>query len=248
MRTTSIFVALLQVLTGLTILYAKREENRNINKITHMEIRQSTLHYLIKEPKTTSATRKAIILLHGVGGNEKDLFALADYLPQDFYVISARAPFVMGSERYAWYQVDFSTGKPVYNQQQEKESRQIIKDFITQIKQKYDLKEVYLGGFSQGAIMSYSIGLTDPDSVQGIIALSGRLLEEIKPFAAQKDELKKLKVFIAHGKQDRTLDVTYAREAKNYLLQSGAELTYSEYEAGHQITPEILKALHKWLK
>ncbi|WP_229216994.1 alpha/beta hydrolase [Dyadobacter luteus] len=248
MRATWIFVLLLQALTGLTIIYVKTEEKRKNDNIASMETTQTNLQYLIKEPEKKGIKGKAIILLHGVGSNEKDLFTLADYLPEDFYIISVRAPFPMGAERYAWYQVDFSTGKPVYNTQQEQQSRKMIQDFIVQVKQKYDLEQVYLGGFSQGAIMSFSIGLTDPGSVKGIVALSGRLLEEIKPFAAQKDELKKLQVFIAHGKQDRTLDVAYAREAKTYLHQLGIEPTYSEFEGGHQVTADVIQELKIWLQ
>jgi phospholipase/carboxylesterase len=206
------------------------------------------LPYLTREPLTASANKKAIILLHGVGSNEKDLFSLASQLPNEFYIISPRGPFILSVGRYAWYNVNFSTGKPVYNAEQEATSREIIRIFIQQIIDKYKLNEIYLGGFSQGAIMSYSIGLTNPSVVQGIIALSGRVLEEIKPLVKKDVDFQKLKVFVAHGEQDNTLSIHYAKQAKEYLENLGVQLSYYEYPIGHQISKELLHNLNDWLR
>lgn len=65
--------------------------------------------------------------------------------------------------------------------------------------------------------MSYTIGLLNPREIQGVIDLRGRLLEEIKPVESREEDLKELKIFIAHGKKDNTLPVGYARTAKKYL-------------------------------
>ena len=205
------------------------------------------LHYLIKEPKVKASKNKAIILLHGVGSNEQDLFGLAELLPEDCYIISARGQFTLAEGRYAWYNVDFSSGKPVYNAQQELSSRKVIGEFIDQVKSKYNLEEVYVGGFSQGAIMGYTVGLLNPKDVQGVIALSGRLLEEIKPVVTKNEDLQKLKIFIAHGIQDNTLPIGYARTAKSYLEGLQVQVSYHEYEMGHQISPAVITDLNSWL-
>ena len=228
-------------------LYSKQKSSTIMKHETTIETKNLALKYLVREPKIKTDKRKGIILLHGVGSNEKDLFGLANYLPDDFYVISARGPFTLGGDRYAWYNVDFSTGKPVYDAKQEEVSREIISTFVRQIRLEYMLDDVYLGGFSQGAIMSYSIGLTQPKSVRGIVALSGRLLIEIQPLVKKSDDLSNLSVFVAHGTQDRTLGIAYAREAKTYLMQQGVDLTYTEYENAHQISDSVLKDLHQWL-
>ena len=205
------------------------------------------LQYLVREPKVQSNKKKAIILLHGVGSNEQDLFSLANQLPDDFFVISPRGQFSLSTGRYAWYEVDFSSGKPVFNKQQELLSRDVIKKFIEQVKQKYNLDDLYLGGFSQGAIMSYSIGLTNPTLVNGIISLSGRLLDEVRPLIIKGNDLQQLKVFVAHGLQDFTLPLHYAREAKSYLESLQVHLSYHEYLLGHQINDEVLTNLNAWL-
>jgi phospholipase/carboxylesterase len=206
------------------------------------------LRYLVKPATITTGKQKALILLHGVGSNEQDLFSLAKYLPANYTVISPRGPFVLGEGRFAWYQVDFSSGTPEINADQEAQSRKTIREFIVQLKEKYKLDEVYLGGFSQGAIMSYTIGLTQPDLITGVLAFSGRILQEIRPFVAEQDTLQNLKVFIAHGTQDGTLPVHYAREAKAYLEGLNIEPSYHEFNGGHQITGEVLNAVSEWLK
>jgi len=206
------------------------------------------LEYLARPAVGNSVNKKALILLHGVGSNEQDLISLAPYMPDDMTVISPRGPFALGEGRYAWYQVDFSKGKPEINAGQEEQSREIIREFVQQIKAKYSIDEVYLGGFSQGAIMSYTLGLTEPDLVTGVLSFSGRILQEIRTLVATTDNLKNLRVFIAHGTQDTTLPVHYAREAKTFLESKGITPTYHEVNMGHQITGEVIVDVREWLK
>ena len=205
------------------------------------------LQYLVREPKVHLEKKRAMILLHGVGSNENDLFSLANQLPDDFLIIAPRGQFTLSAGRFAWFNVDFSTGKPIYNAEQEASSRELIKKFIAQVKQKYNVSEIFLGGFSQGAIMSYTIGLTCPKEVKGIIALSGRLLLEIRPLLTKNEDLHQLKIFIAHGIQDNTLSIEYARDAKSFIENLCVQLSYHEYNIGHQINNEVLQDLNSWL-
>ena len=186
--------------------------------------------------------------MHGVGSNEQDLFSLADQLPGEYYIVAARGQYTLEPGRYAWYNVDFSTGKPVIDAGQELSSRELLKQFIEQLKQKYSLTEIYIGGFSQGSIMSYSVALTSPEQVRGVIALSGRVLEPIQASVTKNERLSHLKIFVAHGTQDGTLPVYYAQQAKTFLQSLNVSLTYHEYPMGHQINAEVLKDLIAWLK
>jgi phospholipase/carboxylesterase len=205
------------------------------------------LAYLVRPAASGTTARKAIILLHGVGSNEADLFGLAPHLPQGLLVVAPRGPYTLGPGRYAWYEVDFSTGRPIINAAQEADSREVIKNFIHQVKEKFGVDEVYLGGFSQGGIMSYSVGLTSPGEVAGILALSGRLLAEIKPLVTAGPDLQRLQILVVHGTQDGTLPVHYAREAREFLTETGVQLTYREFPIGHQISSEVLLAIQNWL-
>jgi phospholipase/carboxylesterase len=217
------------------------------NKLFNTTMDAPQLHYLVREPKAKSDKNKAVILLHGVGSNEQDLFGLADHLPDDFYIISARGQFALGGGRYAWYNVDFSTGKPVFDKEQELSSREVLTKFVAEIKLKYKLDEIYLGGFSQGAIMSYSVGLSHPKEVTGVIAFSGRILEEIQSSITSNQNLTQLKVFLSHGIQDNTLPIHYAREGKSFLEKLQVKLSYHEYQMGHQINEAVLNDLTIWL-
>ncbi len=211
---------------------------------------ESPLFYLTREPKIHSEHPPVIILLHGIGSNEKDLFSFADQLPDKFLVISARAPHAVARDSYAWYQVDFSKGKPVFSEEQEAESKNIILQFISYLKDKYsiDENEVYLCGFSQGAIMSYVVALTNPDKIKGIAAMSGRILDEVRPFIAPNEKLQHLSIFISHGVNDGVLPIHYAREAGAFLKMLNLNPTYNEYPAGHTINDEMFHDLMNWLK
>lgn len=209
----------------------------------------NTLHYLVKHPKTENNKTPLLILLHGVGSNEKDLFSFADKLPDNYLIISARAPYAISPDSYAWYEVDFSTGTPVINKEKAEKSRNTIIEFIDELKAKYtfDDKQIYLCGFSQGAIMAYSVGLTRPDKIKGIAIMSGRLLEEVKPLIKPSDQLKQLQVFISHGTQDNVLGIHYAKESVAYLKGLGINPTFKEYSEGHGINTNMLNDLVNWL-
>ncbi len=208
------------------------------------------LHYLVRQPKIKIDKPPLLILLHGVGSNEEDLFSFADELPGNFLVISVRAPNSMGTGSYSWYDIDFSTGKTIHNTKLEEKSRAILIQFISDLKNEFsfDEKRVYLCGFSQGAIMSYGVGLTRPDLVYGIALMSGRLLNEIKPHIASKEKLKQLHIFISHGINDQILNIQDARTSNSYLKSINLNPTYKEYNEGHGINEEMLIDLIKWLK
>ena len=211
--------------------------------------KDKSLHYLVRQPVIASAKPPVLIMLHGVGSNEADLFSFADRIPGEYLVISARAPNTLGPDSYAWYQVDFSTGKPVYNLEQAEQSRLAFISFIQELGKKhtFDPARVTLCGFSQGAIMAYSVALTRPDLVHGIAAMSGRLLEDVKPRITRSPELQRLSVLITHGTQDATLPVQYAHEAYTYLRSLGIAPALKTYADGHTINAAMLADLLAWL-
>lgn len=207
------------------------------------------LHYLVREPKVKTEKPPLIILMHGYASNEQDLFSFANELPSNFLVISARAPYTIGKDSYAWYELNFINDKPISNKEQAEKSRLLILQFINQLKEKYsfDTQRIYLCGFSQGAIMANSVGLTNPDKIKGIAIMSGMLLEEVKPLIASKEKLKNLRVFMSHGTNDNVLGVHYARESNSYLKQLDLAPTFKEYPEGHTISLAMLNDLLTWL-
>jgi phospholipase/carboxylesterase len=92
------------------------------------------LHSVVRLPKLRSENPPLLILLHGFGSNEQDLFSFADKLPDRFLVISVRAPHVIGKDSYAWFHVDFSKGKPIASLDEVEKSRLLILQFIEELK------------------------------------------------------------------------------------------------------------------
>lgn len=207
------------------------------------------LRYMVRNPKIETTHNTTLILLHGVGSNEQDMFGLASQFPENYRVISARAPLTVGNESYAWYPLQINSGKFIYNFEEAEKSSTILEQFIAELKQKYELNsnDIYLVGFSQGAIMSYNLALTEPTLVKGIAVMSGRLMDEIKPKIAAIENLKKLRIFISHGTSDTTLPVQFAREALSYLKSHELNPEYHEYAEGHGINAAMLQDLLHWL-
>jgi phospholipase/carboxylesterase len=207
------------------------------------------LKYKVLQPEPGVAKPGLILLLHGVGSNEEDLFRFSQSFPKGFVVVSARAPYTLAAGKYAWFELTYAAGKPVINPEQAEKSRLVINIFINQLIDRYmiDPKKVFLGGFSQGGIMSYSVGLTFPQKFAGIFVLSSRLLPEVKPLVKSMEELQNLEIFIAHGKNDPVLPIQYAADALAYLQPITSSITYHEYDMAHTIGEQELVDLVDWL-
>ncbi|MFV8375169.1 alpha/beta hydrolase [Flavobacterium sp. LB1P71] len=211
---------------------------------------KTTLHYLVRQPKTKITNPPLLLLLHGVGGNEQNLFSFANDLPDNFLVVSARGPLTLGPQSFAWFQVNFTSGHPQINEQQAEAARVTILDFIESLKNELDFddKQVYLMGFSQGGIMSYSVALTEPEKIKGIAVMSSRLLPEVKPLIADEKRLEKLKVFVSHGRQDAVLHFPFATDAVSYLQTKGIKPEFHQYDEGHTINKQMFDDVSLWLK
>jgi len=207
-----------------------------------------SLHHVIRPAQDGNGKPPMIILLHGVGSNENDLFGLSPYLDKRFLVISARGPVTVMPGGYGWYHVDFLPGRMEINAAEEAESRQTLIGFIDEAVTAYgaDPQQVYLMGFSQGAIMSYGIMLTAPSKIAGVIAMSGRLLDEARP--TQKPQgLEGFLIIVAHGEYDNVIPIRYAREAKEYLQTLPVAMTYHEYPMAHEVSEQSLRDIVAWL-
>jgi len=190
-----------------------------------------------------------IILLHGMGSNEGGMLKLASILPKSGIVYALRAPYTLGPGKFAWYEVDFSTGTPTIHFDEAEKSRALIRTFIQGIRDRHDMgdEKVIVGGFSQGGVMCYNIGLTTPEMVKGIFIMGSRLPPEIRPYIKSAEELKELKIFIGHGNEDRVLPLSHAHEALDLLRALGLQPEGHEYTMGHTIGPDMIEDLKRWM-
>ncbi|MDP5027528.1 MAG: alpha/beta fold hydrolase, partial [Flavobacterium sp.] len=207
------------------------------------------LHYLIQEPKVKHDKNPLLLLLHGYGSNEEDLFSFATELPQDHYVISVRAPYDLQPYGHAWYAIHFDADENKFSDnEQAKESVELIASFIDEIVKQYpiDTKNVTLIGFSQGAILSYATALTYPEKISKVVALSGYFNQEILPEVIDNKAVSHLKFFVSHGSVDQVIPVEWARKAKPALENLGLEVEYQEYPIGHGVSPKNFFDFKNW--
>jgi phospholipase/carboxylesterase len=215
-----------------------------------MQPKHLSLVHLINPPSEQSVgTPPLLLLLHGVGSHEGDLFDLVPYLDGRFFVVSARAPITLAPGSYAWFHVQFTPTGSIINPEEAESSRQLLLRFIDELVEAYGLdpQRVYLMGFSQGAIMSFSVALTRPDKVAGIVAMSGRIPPEIRPLIAPPEQLKGLPILVVHGTNDNMLPIENGRESQKLLSKLPVELDYREYWMGHTISTESLARVSTWL-
>ena len=209
------------------------------------------LHYLIQEPKVKHDKNPLLILLHGYGSNEEDLFSFAPELPDDSYVISVRAPYDLQPYGHAWYAIHFDADENKFSDNvQAKQSVEIIASFIDEIVKQYpiDTNNVTLIGFSQGAILSYATALTYPEKIAKVVALSGYFNQEIMPEVIDTKAISHLKFFVSHGSVDQVIPVDWARKAKPALENLGLEVEYQEYPIGHGVSPKNFFDFKNWLQ
>lgn len=175
---------------------------------------------------------------------------LAPELDPRFLVVSARGPVTLAPGMYAWFQVVLDPANPIINPAQAESSRRLILRFIREAVEAYraDPAQVFLMGFSQGAIMSLSVALTEPSAVSGVVAMSGRLLPEVLPLLAPPEALRGLPILLQHGISDQVLPIQHGRTARDRLAALPVALTYREYVMGHQVSAESLADATAWLR
>lgn len=209
-----------------------------------------SLEYKIREPKIILDKNPVLLLLHGYGSNEDDLFSFATELPENYYIISARAPYNMQYGSYAWYAINFDADQNKFSDvAQANESRDLIAGFIDELVANYpiDATQVTLIGFSQGSILSYAVALSYPEKIEKVIAMSGYLNLEIATEDYLKNNLTKLKIFASHGTADQVIPVDWARKTPAVLENLGIEITYKEYPIGHGVSPQNFYDFKNWL-
>ena len=208
-----------------------------------------SLFHLVRRPTIGSPTIPLLLLLHGVGSNEEDLFALAPEIDGRFLIISARAPNQIGPGAHAWFRVEFTASGPQHDPRMAAESRGLLVKFLDEVAEEYavDPGRSYLMGFSQGAIMSLYVALTQPKRVAGVVAMSGRVLPEAAAETAPAADFTGLPILYVHGTEDTVLPIQYGRAARDVLSKLPLDLTYQEFDMPHTVSRESFALVKQWL-
>ncbi len=208
------------------------------------------LSYL-EQTQGDTRNQPLVIFLHGFGSNEEDLFGIKDALPSTWTYLSARAPMPVDPSGYRWFARKPGDGDYDGETADLQRSAKLIEDFVAQATAKYHTRSdrVFLVGFSQGAIMSYEVGLRKPTLVRGIAALSGSVLPVLKAELKPDASLDKLAIFIGHGTLDQALPYTSATRANEVLLGLGLKPEFHGYMGmPHTVSEAEIQDLKVWLE
>ena len=209
----------------------------------------SQLQYITR-PSSLKDNAPLLIMCHGYGSVENDLFSFATELPEVLFIISLRAPYAMQPYGNAWYTINFDADKGKWSDnEQAKQSVDLISEFIDYACKTYavDSDNVTLLGFSQGTILSYAVALTYPKKVKNIVALSGYINEDILPEQINESDVSHLNFFCSHGSVDQVIPVDWAQKAPVFLKALHINHVYSEYPVGHGVAPQNFYDLKAWL-
>jgi len=209
-----------------------------------------TLHHITR-PSSLKENAPLLIMFHGYGSDENDLFSFAQELPEELFIISVRAPYPMQPCGNAWYAINFDAQQNKWNDvEQAISSRDKIADFIDEACAEYPVNKdnVTILGFSQGTILSYAVALTYPEKVKNIIALSGYISEDMLNDNLEDKDYSHLDFYCSHGSADQVIPADWARKAPKFLDQLHIKNTYSEFPVGHGVAPQNFYGLKSWLE
>jgi phospholipase/carboxylesterase len=211
---------------------------------------KTDLVYKVSLPLKKTANPPLLIMLHGYGSNEDDLLAIAKSLDERLLTFSLRAPFIAEGQGYSWYKLGFLPDKQFsYTYSETVQSREKISSFIREACRSYkaDSSRVFVMGFSQGAMMAYDLALNKPESVKGVLSLSGKMLEETKKTKADAFKIADVKFFIAHGNMDNVIDFKEGEAAAQFLRSKKANVSFKSYDMPHSLNGQELRDIQAWL-
>lgn len=212
------------------------------------------LEYEQQEPAGTA--NSAVIWLHGLGADGHDFVPVVPHLklPEGtetrfIFPHAEQIPVTVngGMRMRAWYDIlEMNIDRSVDESQLRTSAQATVALIEQQIEQGIPADRIVVAGFSQGGAVAYEAGLTYPQRLAGVMALSTYLAtqDSLEPHAAQAD----LPVFVAHGSMDPIVPQQLGEQAKDWLQQRGYQVTWHSYPMAHQVCAEQLQDISRWLQ
>ena len=176
----------------------------------------------IIKPEKYSLINSAIILLHGYGGNGKDISMLSlnwkRFLPNTVFLCpDGHEKCPINPIGFQWF--DLTRDDPIYILEESIKAENKLNQFISEVKDEYKLNnsQICLSGFSQGCMMSLNVGLTSNEKFLCIVGFSGKIIDQIN----LKDRIKNsTDTLLIHGDVDQIVPSTHLLEAKDFLIRN----------------------------
>ena len=199
------------------------------------------LDSIIIKPEEGIEIKQAVILLHGYGGDGKDISMLTlnwkRHMPNTVFICpNGHEPCPISPSGYQWF--DLTRDDPEYIIEQSLKAEKKLNQFLEEIKKMYKLEnnKICLSGFSQGCMMSINIGLTSNERFNCIVGFSGKIIDLNSLRSRKKNSSCTL---LIHGEDDEIVSPTHLLEAKDFLLRNSVEAeTHLIKNCGHNIPIE----------
>ena len=184
------------------------------------------LNSIIIKPENGTEIKNAIILLHGYGGDGKDISMLSlnwkRHMPNTIFICpNGHETCSINPSGFQWF--DLTKDDPEYILEQSINAENKIQKFIHEIKQEFNLTndKICLSGFSQGCMMSINVGLTSEKKFSCIVGFSGKIIDQDNLKNRIKNSTDTL---LIHGESDQIVPSTYLLEAKDFLIRNNIEV------------------------
>ena len=205
----------------------------------------------IIKPEIGISIKNAVILLHGYGGDGKDISMLTlnwkRFLPNTIFLCpDGHEKCEINSSGYQWF--DLSKDDPQYILEESKKAEKKLKQYIDEEKIKYNLKnsQICLSGFSQGCMMSINLGLTNNENYNCIVGFSGKIINRED---LSKRKTSSTKTLLIHGDKDVVVSSTFLLEAKDFCVRNNIEVkTMIINNCEHHIPVEASSEALKYIK
>jgi phospholipase/carboxylesterase len=202
-----------------------------------------SLRHVVREP--AGEPEGALVLFHGRGADEYDLFPLLDALDPERRLlgITPRGPLSLPPGGAHWYRLG---GIPTPDPSTFHSTFPLVSEFLADLPVPID--QTVIGGFSQGCVMSWALGLgAGRLRPAAIVGLSG-FLPRVEGFSLDLNGLEGFRVAIAHGTLDPVIPVEFGREARDVLTAAGASVLYHEAPLPHTIDPAVVPELQAFVR
>ena len=199
------------------------------------------LDSIIIKPENNREIKSAIVLLHGYGGDGKDISMMSlnwkRHLPNTIIICpNGHERCSINPSGYQWF--DLSKDDPNYILEEVKKAEKKLNQFISEIKKEFNLEnnKICLSGFSQGCMMSLNLGLTSNEEYCCLVGFSGKIINQ-KYLKIKKDISHN--VLMIHGDADEIVSPNFLLEAKDYLMRNNVNIeTHILKNCGHHIPIE----------
>jgi len=193
-----------------------------------------------------------ILALHGFGASAHDLIGLAPILHGGgALVLCPQGPLAFeigqGMLGFGWANPTQGDGGSLGEHERAADA---VRAFLHGALDRYpiDRRKIVPMGFSQGGVVAYDLVLREPGRFAGLVALSSWLPGPLDEAFPPQDELQNLPALVVHGTEDPMIPVERGRESRERLMKRGLNVTFREYEMGHEIRPEALRDLVQWFE